>query len=169
MNLILRAFIVSLLSKMGSKKAITDASELTFHVMPHDLSFRDHLPNFRYLSFFEIGRQHVLEQARVNRKTGYDGRLIAAQDVTYLQEVRPFQRFKCKTEIIGWDHKYCYFLHRVYSDKSLSTVALAKETFVANGKVIAPSQIFNLESPALDEALSKWRELQQAVRPLSER
>lgn len=170
MNLVFRVFLMTLLNKINRNTASPTApSVLTFRVMPHDLALRDHLPNFRYLSFFELGREDIMQKARLAETSSFTGRLLAAQDITYLREIKPFQKFESHTEIIGWDHKYCYYLHRIYCGGTLSTVALAKEAFVQKRKVISPNEIFSTESPALDAALAQWQTLQQTIRPLSEK
>lgn len=170
MNLVFRVFLMTLLNKINRNAASPTApSVLTFRVMPHDLALRDHLPNFRYLSFFELGREDILQKARLTEASSFTGRLLAAQDITYLREIKPFQKFESHTEIIGWDDKYCYYLHRIYCGSTLTTVALAKEVFVQKRKVISPNEVFLTESPALDAALAQWQALQQAIRPLSEK
>lgn len=170
MNLVFRVFFMTLLNKIKPHMASPTApSVLSFRVMPHDLALRDHLPNFRYLSFFELGREDILQKAGLTKASSFTGRLLAAQDITYLREIKPFQKFTSHTEIIGWDHKYCYYLHRIYCGSTLTTVALAKEVFVHKRKVINPNEVFLTESPALDVALTQWQALQQAIKPLSDK
>lgn len=168
MNLILRALFLRWLNKLSrTSHAITAPSTLTFRALPHDLALRDHLPNFRYLSFFELGREDIFQKANMSASARSFGRLLAAQDITYLRQIRPLQKFETHSEIIGWDNKYCYFLHRIYCDNQFTTVALAKEAFIQHQQVIAPGEVFKIPSPPLHEALDKWRELQGAVRLLS--
>lgn len=168
MNLLLRAFIISLLNRIRRNTcAITGTFIVNFRAMPHDLALRDHLPNYRYFSFYELAREDLFQKAGLHRKARDFGRLVASQDITYLRQIRPFEKFDTHTNIVGWDEKYCYFLHRTFCHGKLTTVALVKEAFLRQGSIIAPADVFGMPSPATHEALSKWREFQNAVKQLS--
>ena len=64
MNMLIRFFIMVSLLKQQLKQQLTSESlsveTLTvpivrhYRVLPHDMGFRDHLPNYRYLSFIEL-------------------------------------------------------------------------------------------------------------------
>jgi len=168
MNLLLRAFLIGLFNKLRrSSYAITDTSIINFRAMPHDLALRDHLPNYRYFSFYELAREDFFQKVGMPSSARSFGRLVASQDITYLRQIRPFEKFDTHTNIVGWDEKYCYFLHRTFCHGKLTTVALVKEAFLRQGSIVAPAEVFGLPSPAPHEALSKWREFQNAVKQLS--
>lgn len=170
MNLLFRAFLLSLLNKFRhSSHTASDTTILNSRALPHDLALRDHLPNYRYFSFYELAREDFFQKLGLHASARDFGRLVASQDITYLRQIRPLQKFHTHTQVVGWDNKYCYFLHLTYCSNQLTTVALVKEAFLRNMEVIDPSEVFGMPSPPLHEALSKWREMQGAVKELSSR
>ena len=65
MNMLIRFFIMVSLLKQQLKQQQAVSENLSvetlsapivrhYRVLPHDMGFRDHLPNYRYLSFIEL-------------------------------------------------------------------------------------------------------------------
>lgn len=108
MNLLLRLFCLLLRTWLGPRRSPLQRSRLSFRVWPHDLGWRDHLPNYRFLSFLELGRFELWHASRLPFSGRYHTRMIAAQELVYLRPIRPFSTFECDTRLLGWDHKYCY-------------------------------------------------------------
>ena len=70
MNMLIRFFIMVNLLKQQLKQqtasehlsvaTLTTSVIRQYRVLPHDMGFRDHLPNYRYLSFIELNITHWL-------------------------------------------------------------------------------------------------------------
>lgn len=62
--------------------------------------------------------------------------MIAAQDFTCLRPVSPLAKFRCDTQLIGWDHKYFYFRHNFYVKDKLVGIGLANVAAASEGLII---------------------------------
>lgn len=55
MNLLIRYLILCLTFKnYTTLPKFTDTITRKYRILPHDMGFRDHVPNYRYLSFIEL-------------------------------------------------------------------------------------------------------------------
>lgn len=165
MNLFMRLLWVLLRAWAGPRVAIAAPGRLAFRVWPHDLGWRDHLPNYRYCSFLELGRAQLWHGSGLALSGRYRSRLIAAQQLVYLQPLAPFQRFEVGTQLLGWDDKYCYYLQRVVCGERLMAVALVKEVCRRGGRSLSPIELLG-PAPAAATVLQRWQALQQSLREL---
>ncbi|MEK9765475.1 MAG: thioesterase family protein, partial [Thalassolituus sp.] len=118
MNLFIRLFVRWLLSR--NQRLVPGAvSEQHYRILPHDMGWRNHLPNFRFLSFMELGRFSYWRGIRDELKQSTGMRLIAAQEMIYIRPVGFMARLKMETSLIGWDQKYVYFRHDFYVGNKL--------------------------------------------------
>lgn len=165
MNLFLRLLWVLLKAWLGPRQAMSVSGRLGFRVWPHDLGWRDHLPNYRYCSFLELGRTQHWHASGLALSGRYRSRLIAAQQLVYLQPLAPFQRFDVETQLLGWDDKYCYYLQRVRRGERLMAVALVKEVCRRGARTVPPVELLG---PAAEPAavLQRWQALQDSLREL---
>lgn len=138
MNLFIRCLRVILLARLAPKRAFTEEFNTHFFIGLHDLGWRDHLPNYRFLSFMELGAFDFFHGTRLALSGKYSSRMIAAQEVIYLQPIRPFQKVELKTRLLGWDEKYLYFQHDFYVKGRLKAVGLVKEICLKGGQQISP-------------------------------
>ncbi|SUD91369.1 hotdog family protein [Psychrobacter phenylpyruvicus] len=62
----------------------------SYRVLPHDMGFRNHLPNYRYLSFIEINVTAWLY--KILKQNGLGGLsmdwIISMQEMVYLKEIK---------------------------------------------------------------------------------
>lgn len=165
MNLLVRLFWLALCVWCGAPRDVHAVSRLHFRVWPHDLGWRDHLPNYRFMSFFELGRFDFWHASRLPFRRLYRTRLIAAQDVVYLRPIPPLARFSCSTRLLGWDEKYCYFAHEVRCGETLMAVGLVKEVFLRGGRVVSPPQVLQLPAQNVP-VMQQWQRLQDELKTL---
>lgn len=138
------------------------AERLQFRVWPHDLGWRDHLPNYRFCSFFELGRLHFWQGTRLAWQGHYRSRMIAAQDILYLRPVPALAAFSCETQLLGWDTKYCYFIQRIYRGQQLCALALVKEVCLKAGR---PVNLLPLLGAPQDCApMQRWQQLYDVLK-----
>ena len=167
MNLLLRLFLVLLRAWLRPRRAPSDPSRLRFRVWPHDLGWRNHLPNYRYFSFFELGRFDLWHASRLPFSGRYRMRLIAAQELVYIRQIRPFSAFDCHTRLVGWDEKYCYYLHEVRCGTTLVAAGLVKEALLLNGRVVPPQSVLQLPMQKAP-VMVQWQALQQQLKRLTD-
>lgn len=166
MNLFIRYFYLLLGAWWRAPRPISAVSQVHFRVWPHDLGWRNHLPNYRFFSFLELGRSDLWHASRLALSGRYQTRMIAAQELVYLRPIAPFSAFSCQTRLLGWDHKYCYYLHEVHSRGQLVAVGLVKEVCLRRGQVVAPETVLQLP-PQSVPVLAQWQVLQQQLKVLS--
>ena len=144
MNLLFRCLRIIFLARFRKQRSFNEEFVSSFIVGLHDLGWRDHLPNYRFLSFMELGAFNFFHSTRLALSGQYSSRMIGTQEVIYLQPVRPFQRFNMKTRLIGWDDKYLYFQHDFYVKGKLKAVGLVKEICLKGSKKVTPKQLLGV-------------------------
>lgn len=163
MNLFGRLFYI-LFSAWFSKTKGPDALvQNHFRVWLHDLGWRDHLPNYRFFNFMELGRFSFWHGTGLATSGKYKVRMIAAQDFVYLRPIAPFAKFRCDTKLEGWDNKYFYFRHNVYVKDTLMGVGLVKEVCLRNNKVVSPLDILGVAAQS-SEAIDEWHTFHQKIK-----
>ena len=189
MNMLIRFFIVMALLKrehsesnknseqnktaqQGSDNTVKVSTEdlfrpfsRSYRVLPHDMGFRDHLPNYRYLSFIEINVTAWLY--KILKQNGFGGLsldwIISMQEMVYLKEIKFLDKMTVTSALEGWDEKYVYFQHHFYVKDTLMAVGLTKFVlFNKKGKQL-PSCI-GMEGESLTEVIETWNANQMAIK-----
>lgn len=189
MNMLIRFFIVMALLKrehsesnknseqnktaqQGSDNTVKVSNEdlfrpfsRSYRVLPHDMGFRDHLPNYRYLSFIEINVTAWLY--KILKQNGLGGLsldwIISMQEMVYLKEIKFLDKMTVTSALEGWDEKYVYFQHHFYVKDTLMAVGLTKFVlFNKKGKQL-PSCI-GMEGESLTEVIETWNANQMAIK-----
>ena len=167
MNLLIRFFLLWLFSGQ-TQHSQSDTVRQSYRIQPHDMGWRNHLPNFRFLSFMELGRFQFWRGLKSELKRPAGMRLIAAQDMVYIRPVGFLARLDMETTLLGWDKKYVYFRHDFYVGKKLVAIGIVKEACVAKGSVLSPDDIFSGESPQTAAGIvESWQQFQAEVRSAS--
>lgn len=189
MNMLIRFFIVMALLKrehsesnknseqnktaqQGSDNTVKVSTEdlfrpfsRSYRVLPHDMGFRDHLPNYRYLSFIEINVTAWLY--KILKQNGFGGLsidwIISMQEMVYLKEIKFLDKMTVTSALEGWDEKYVYFQHHFYVKDTLMAVGLTKFVlFNKKGKQL-PSCI-GMQGESLTEVIETWNANQMAIK-----
>jgi acyl-CoA thioesterase FadM len=160
MNLYFRLLLCWLASKK-TRLNLSDELRQTFRILPHDMSLRDHVPNFRFSSFAELSRFQFWQSLESKIKIGVFNVLVAAQQFVYINPVRVFSRLELDTRLMSWDQKYFYFRHDFYIKDKLVATGLVKEAVLFSGKIIVPEEMTGQSAPANTErVVAAWRDLQ---------
>lgn len=154
MNLLLRYLILCLTFKSTKNPKFTDTVSRSYRILPHDMGFRDHVPNYRYLSFIELNIQQWLMQQSTFEGTRW---IIASQQMTYLKQGRLLDKVTLNSQVLGWDSKYFYFRHEFVVKGQVIAVALTKFVLMENGKIL-PTSIIADKPEQSHPVITTWQE-----------
>ena len=174
MNMLLRFFIMSSLLKQHLKQQTTSEHISTevlttpvirhYRILPHDMGFRDHLPNYRFLSFIELNitqwvRSHCHQKGIENLQW-----VIAMQEMIYLKPIKFLDKMTVNAGLAGWDKKYVYFETRFFVKHQLMGIGMTKFVLTnSQGKIHAPTAL-DMEGEQLSEIIATWNNHQFAVK-----
>lgn len=173
MNMLLRFFIMtSLLTRQLNQQSIRarlSTEVLTapivrgYRILPHDMGFRNHLPNYRYLSFIELNITQWL--VTCCHQKGIDNLhwVIAMQEVIYLKEVKFLDKLTVSSTLVGWDKKYVYFEHQFFVKHQLMAVGMTKFVLTKKTEKCAPT-VLDMAGERLTEVITSWNTHQRAVK-----
>ena len=173
MNMLIRFFImVSLLKQQLKQQAVSeDLSVETlsapivrhYRVLPHDMGFRDHLPNYRYLSFIELNITKWLMACCHQKDIKNLGWIIAMQEMVYLKEIKFLSKMTVNSTLVGWDKKYLYFETRFFVKNQLMGVAMTKFILMNKQDKWAPDRL-DMTGEQLNEVINSWNTHQVALK-----
>ena len=173
MNMLLRFFIMTTLLKQQLKQASVQArlsDEQLFapvvrhyRVLPHDMGFRNHLPNYRYLSFIELNiTRWLMTCCHQKGISGYEW-VIAMQEMVYLKEIKFLDKITVSSRLAGWDHKYVYFEHHFLVKNQLMAVGMTKFVLMNDNGKVAPSGL-DMTGEQLTAVITSWNHHQVAIK-----
>ncbi len=174
MNMLIRFFIMigllrqQLKQQQKSQKVASETLNAPivrhYRVLPHDMGFRDHLPNYRYLSFIELNITRWLMTCCHQKGIKNLQWVIAMQEMIYLKEIRFLNKMTVSSELAGWDKKYIYFETRFFVKGQLMGVGMTK--FVLKDKQGNKStpDVLDMADEQLTEVINSWNEHQVAVK-----
>lgn len=131
-----------------------------------DIDLNLHLNNAKYLKYMDLARlEHLLA-------TGVLWKLIAARtnpiiantEISYIRELRTWQRFSVSAQVVGVDDKYLYYEQRFLSDGRLCTHSFMRLACVHQRKtrpiadVLAQLGIAG-QPPPLPEPVLLWKDM----------
>lgn len=173
MNMLLRFFImVSLLKQQLKKQSVTEALSLEtlmaptvrdYRVLPHDMGFRDHLPNYRYLSFIELNVTRWVKACCHQKGIKPLNWVIAMQEMIYLKQIKFLDKMILSSAVVGWDHKYVYFEHRFFVKNQLMGVGMTKFVFTDDKGMRTP-EVLDMMGEQLTDTITSWNDHQVAVK-----
>ncbi|WP_201580998.1 acyl-CoA thioesterase [Psychrobacter glacincola] len=173
MNMLVRFFImVSLLKQQLKQQSISErlSTELLiaptvrhYRVLPHDMGFRNHLPNYRYLSFIELNITRWLMACCHQKGIKPLNWVIAMQEMVYLKEVKFLDKMTVNSTLAGWDKKYVYFETRFFVKNQLMGVGMTKFVLTNKKGKCAP-EILDMIGERLNEVIDSWNQHQVAIK-----
>ncbi|MFZ2844564.1 acyl-CoA thioesterase [Psychrobacter sp.] len=173
MNMLLRFFImVSLLKQQLKQQSVNEHLSIEtlmvptvrhYRVLPHDMGFRDHLPNYRYLSFIELNITKWLMACCHQKGIKNLGWIIAMQEMVYLKEIKFLDKMTVSSMVVGWDHKYVYFEHRFFVKNQLMGIGMTKFVLTNKQGKCAP-EILDMLGEQITDVISTWNNHQVAVK-----
>ena len=138
-------------------------SVLHLRVLPNDLDLNLHMNNGRFLSLMDLGRLDLLirtDLASALFRHRWQP-LVGAVNVRYKVSLLPFQRYKLRTKVIGWDEKWFYIEQRFERGNRTVAVALVKALFRGDHRNIPPEETLrliqvNIDPPVIPDKIKKW-------------
>ena len=174
MNMLIRFFIMaSLLKQQLKKQSVSERLSVEiltapivrhYRVLPHDMGFRDHLPNYRYLSFIELNITRWLMTCVHQKAIKPLNWVIAMQEMVYLKEIKFLDKMTVSSVLVGWDKKYIYFETRFFVKSQLMGVGMTKFLLKdKHGNKCTP-EVLDMADEQLSEVITSWNKHQVAVK-----
>lgn len=189
MNMLIRFFIVMALlkrehaeqnkSKQQKAKNSVDSSasqnnvsadlfqpfSRSYRILPHDMGFRNHLPNYRYLSFIELNVTGWLYKILKKNQLGGLSMdwIISMQEMVYLKEIKFLNKMTVSSTLEGWDEKYVYFQHHFYVKSTLMAIGLTKFVLMNKEGKQSPA-VLGMQGEHLTEVIKTWNANQTAIK-----
>lgn len=145
-----------------------------FRVGLSDIDLNLHLNNAKYLRYMDLARLEQMLATGALWKLLPRGTnpIIANTEISYIRELRTFQKFTVSARIVGVDDKYLYFEQRFTSDGKLCTHAFLRLVCVRKGKPRPIADILEwldvgTPPPALPEAVLLWKDMLEAKKRLT--
>nr|XP_057922138.1 protein THEM6-like [Doryrhamphus excisus]XP_057922139.1 protein THEM6-like [Doryrhamphus excisus] len=138
--------------------------EQTVHgiVLPHDVDYKGHMNNSRYLRECDFARlQHYMRTGLFMALFKMGAKMVVgASTIRYRRSLAFGEAFEIRTRVVGWDDKAFYFEQRFVSKKDafVSAVLLCKQSVVNS----SPERIIEfvckekIQCPPLPEDLKHW-------------
>lgn len=171
MNLLLR-LIKTVLLALWVRKPLhpLGTSELILRVWPNDIDPNLHLTNARYLSIIDLGRLDLLIRTGLWRLILRHkwSPVLGSMMIRYRKSLSPFQKFRLKSRVLGWDGKWIYMEHMFETmDGDVAAVAIGRGVFVSGGSsvpvadILAAAGVPDAVSPPIPPAVIAWTEAEQ--------
>lgn len=169
MNMLLRYFFLKILITLKANKNKLTLDQLinqkishSYCVLPHDLGWRNHLPNYRYLSFIELNifSWFTGVDKTANTKLRW---LFVAQQMIYLKEVKLFDKFTVNTMLEGWDEKYLYFTHQFFVKGELASVGMTKVMMINSKGKFLPKEL-GFKNTNITSNIKTWKDNHNAIK-----
>lgn len=147
MILLFRFLLVMFASVFRSRIGPLDESVVHFTVLPHDCDLNIHLNAGRYLSFMDIARVDLIGRTGLLRRLVKRGwrPIMGGCTVTYRREIKPFERFRVRSRVTGWDEKWFYLEHIVEKDENTFCASAEVRTLIrGKGVSIPPKDVLAL-------------------------
>jgi acyl-CoA thioesterase FadM len=163
MNLLFRLAMIILEGFFRKKLHPLSESVLNLTVLPNDLDLNLHMNNGRFLSLMDLGRLDLLIRtdlaAALFRHRWQP--LVGAINIRYKVSLLPFQRYRLRTKVIGWDGKWFYIEQRFERKNRTVAVALVKALFRGSHRNITPEETLRLikvhiDPPKMPDQVLKW-------------
>jgi acyl-CoA thioesterase FadM len=163
MNLIFRLLIIIMEGFFRKKLHPLSESVLHLTVLPNDLDLNLHMNNGRFLSLMDLGRLDLLirtDLASALFRHRWQP-LVGAVNIRYKVSLLPFQRYRLRTKVIGWDEKWFYIEQRFERKNRTIAVGLVKALFRGDHRNITPDETLRLikvhiDPPKMPEKILKW-------------
>lgn len=124
----IRLFKVLLTSRFKSRISFDSVSELKLRVWPGDIDFYPEMNNGRHLTLMDLGRMDLAARSgliRAAHQNGW-GFVVAGASVRFRRKLTPFRAFTLRTELIGVDHRWFYFLQTTRQNGLVCSSALVR-------------------------------------------
>lgn len=174
MNMLLRFFIMTSLlgrelkqqstSEKLSNETLNAPVIRHYRVLPHDMGFRDHLPNYRYLSFIELNVTQWVVTCCHHKDIKPLNWVIAMQEMIYLKPIKFLDKITLSSVVAGWDQKYVYFEHRFFVKNQLMGVGMTKFVLEDKKGQRHTPEVLDMTGEQLTDVINSWNKHQVAIK-----
>lgn len=164
MNLYVRLIKIVIAAILGRPIESFGESSITLRVWPNDLDFNLHMNNGRYLTLMDLGRFDLLIRTGLLRAV-FRRRwmpVLAGATIRFRRSLDPFQRFRLRTRVLGWDAK-SVIMEQIFEtlDGQVAARALVRGVFRRKGGTVPTSDIADAggwpsNSPDLPDYAADW-------------
>ena len=164
MNLYVRLIKVIVAALFGKGLGSLEESAITLRVWPNDLDGNLHLNNGRYLTLMDLGRFDLIVRNGMLRTLFAKGWMpvLAAATIRFRRSLDPFQRFRLRTRVLGWDARNV-IMEQIFEtlEGEIAARALVRGVFRRKGGTVPTAEIaaaagWPAESPVLPERVTAW-------------
>lgn len=173
MNLYFRLIRILIKSLFCDRIEVLDQSFTWYRVWPFDCDINLHMTNARYFALCDLSRTYYIGQTGVLRKMIRRGWIpvVQSQVISYIKPINPFQRFRVSTQMVHWDDKYWYVVHKFHVGEKLCAVLQVRGVIVRGRKVIPMSDVIALTgkqvtSPEKTGSIDHWQQLLESKKNL---
>ncbi len=168
MNLYFRLFYLLFWTIARNKKSqsLLDTSHYNFRVLPLDVDINLHLTNSRYLALMDLARTWMMSEAGIFKQLLKKKWLpiVSSTEITFIKDLKPWQKCTIESKIIAWDDKYFYIQQRFVSAGKVHAIANLKGLFVHKRKVLSTDALLELtgtekQSPTMPQYIKHWQEM----------
>ena len=139
---------------------VGEPSELKLTAWPWDCDIYPEVNNGRQLTLFDLGRFDQGMRGglfKLIRKNKW-GLVVGGSSMQYRKRIRPFQRFTLRTEAVGRDDKWFYFLQTTRVGETACSQGLIRAAVVSGPRGTIPCQdvMDQLGAPDWNPPLPNW-------------
>ncbi|MBT8142303.1 MAG: thioesterase family protein [Gammaproteobacteria bacterium] len=138
---------------------------VSFRVKPWDCDPNWHMTNSRYFTYMDYARfwryfhMGVFKDVFIKKKWMP---MAVSQEITYIKDISPLEKFEVRSKLAGWDEKYVYMAQDFYGKKGLCAKAMIRGVFVHNKKPVSIEKVMQaFGSPpqveAYRERITAWK------------
>jgi len=140
-------------------------SKISFRVKPWDCDPNMHMTNSRYFAYMDYARFwryfHTGTFTEMFLKKRWMP-MAVSQEITYIQDISPLEKFEVQTQLAGWDEKYVYMSQDFYTKKGLCAKAMIRGVFVENKRPVDIArllEVFGNPEPinSYQERIDAWK------------
>ncbi|ATC95420.1 hypothetical protein PTUN_a3027 [Pseudoalteromonas tunicata] len=167
MNLYFRLLLLFFRIKRNKiYQPLLDEVSISFTALPTDCDINFHLTNSRYLALMDIARTWMTERfgllSKMLKRRWFP--IVNATAITYIRDIKPWQKFEIKTRLVGWDHKYFYIEQRFESERGLHAIAYVRGVFKKRSGIVSIEEMlevadFDGVAPILPAEIIHWKEM----------
>lgn len=164
MNLYFRLIKIVFAAIFGRPIEALGESSITLSVWPNDLDFNLHMNNGRYLTLMDLGRFDLMIRGGMLRTVLRRGWMpvLAAATIRFRRSLDPFQRFRLRTRVLGWDARNV-IMEQVFEtlDGHIAARAVVRGVFRRKGGTVPTEEIaqaagWSTQSPELPARVTAW-------------
>ncbi len=163
MSLYLRLFWTVLALTWRKPIGLLETSAINLRVWPNDLDVNLHVNNGRYLTLADLGVVTLSGRMGVFRAALRNGwrPVVGAAVARYRRPLRPFQKYRLETRILGWNEKWTFFQSQFIVKGEVKATVVTKGIFLGREGPVPPLQVAastgrTSESPALPAWVAHW-------------